>query len=140
LPALESFARLDRAHLAITRALRAGIGVATPPRDKGGRMLRATATFAAGLGLGAGLMYYLDPDRGSRRRTHARNQLIHASNRVPEARALLDRVANALGARGLPEQIPMPLPRARRLAWVRDRMPSRRTAAALAGVAGAGLM
>ena len=100
-------------------------------------MLRA---LVAGLGLGAGLMYYLDPDRGSRRRTHARNQLIHASNRVPEARALLDRVASVLGARVAPQQIPMPLPRARRLAWVRDRMPSRRMAAAMAGVAGAGLM
>src|SRR5262245_20048602 len=100
-------------------------------------MLRA---LAAGLGLGAGLMYYLDPDRGSRRRTHARNQLIHASHRVPEARAMLNRVANALGARVTPQQIPIPLPRARRLAWVRDRMPSRRMTAAMAGVAGVGLM
>ena len=103
-------------------------------------MLRATTTLAAGLGLGAALMYYFDPDRGSRRRTHARNQLIQASHRVPEARAMLNRVANAVGARGTPEQIPMPLPRARRLAWVRDRLPSRRMAAAMAGVAGAGLM
>jgi len=100
-------------------------------------MLRA---LAAGLGLGAGLMYYLDPDRGSRRRTHARNQLIHASHRVPEARAMLNRVTNALRANGTPQQIPMPLPRARRLAWVRDRMPSKRVAAAMAGVASAGLL
>jgi hypothetical protein len=85
-------------------------------------------------------MYYLDPDRGSRRRTHARNQLIHASHRMPEARAMLNRVANALGPRRTPQQIQMPQPRARRLAWVRDRMPSRRMAAAVAGVAGAGLM
>jgi hypothetical protein len=92
------------------------------------------------MGLGAALMYYFDPDRGSRRRTHARNQLIHASHRLPEARAMLNRVANVLGARGLPEQIPIPLPRARRLAWARDRMPSRRTAAVIAGVAGVGLM
>lgn len=103
-------------------------------------MLRATATFAAGLGLGAGLMYYLDPDRGSRRRTHARNQLIHAAHRMPEARAMLNRVADAVGARGVPQQIPIPLPRTRRLAWVRDRMPSRRMAAAVAGMAGVGLM
>ena len=103
-------------------------------------MLRATATLAAGLGLGAGLMYYFDPERGSRRRTHARNQLLHASHRTPEARAMLNRVVNALGVRGEPQQIPMPLPRARRLAWVRDRMPSRRMAAAMAGVASAGLM
>jgi hypothetical protein len=86
-------------------------------------------------------MYYLDPERGSRRRTHARNQLIHASHRMPEARAVLNRVASAVGTRRAPQQIPMPLPRSRRLAWVRDRMPSRRVAAAaMAGVAGAGLM
>ena len=103
-------------------------------------MLRATATFAAGLGLGAGLMYFLDPERGSRRRTHARNQLLHASHRVPEARAMLNRVANVLGARGVERQLPIPLPRARRLAWARDRMPSRRMTAAMAGVAGLGLM
>jgi hypothetical protein len=47
-------------------------------------MIRATATIAAGLGLGAGLMYFLDPDRGSRRRTHARNQVIHASHRLQD--------------------------------------------------------
>jgi hypothetical protein len=27
-------------------------------------------------------MYFLDPDRGSRRRTHARNQMAHASHRL----------------------------------------------------------
>lgn len=47
-------------------------------------MIRATATIAAGVGLGAGLMYFLDPDRGSRRRIHARNQLIHASHRLQD--------------------------------------------------------
>ena len=45
-------------------------------------MARATAILAAGVGLGAGLMYYFDPHRGSRRRVHARNQVIHASHRV----------------------------------------------------------
>ena len=103
-------------------------------------MLRATATLVAGMGLGAGLMYYFDPERGSRRRTHARNQLIHASHRLPEARAMLNRVVNALGVHGEPQQIPMPLSRPRRLAWARNRMPSRRMTAAVAGMAGVGLL
>ena len=53
-------------------------------------MNRVTGALAAGVGLGAGLMYYLDPDRGSRRRTHARNQVIHASHSLRDnARAQL---------------------------------------------------
>jgi len=62
-------------------------------------MTHAAGAFAAGMGLGAGLMYFLDPDRGGRRRTHARNQLIHASHAVRDnpraqllARGILDRV------------------------------------------------
>lgn len=47
-------------------------------------MTRAIGTLAAGVGLGAGLMYFLDPDRGGRRRGHARNQLIQASHAVRE--------------------------------------------------------
>lgn len=47
-------------------------------------MTRAIGILAAGVGVGAGLMYYLDPDRGARRRSHARNQLAHASHVVKD--------------------------------------------------------
>lgn len=45
-------------------------------------LARTSATLAAGAGLGAGLMYLFDPHRGSWRRTHLRNQVVHASHRV----------------------------------------------------------
>jgi hypothetical protein len=38
-------------------------------------------------------MYFLDPDRGSRRRTHTRNQMVHVSNRM---RDVARRQASAL--------------------------------------------
>ena len=47
-------------------------------------MTRALGSFAAGVGLGAGMMYYLDPERGARRRAQARNQLVHASHVVKD--------------------------------------------------------
>ena len=50
-----------------------------------GDTTRTTIALAAGVGLGAGLMYFLDPDRGSRRRTHARNQIVHTSHRLGDA-------------------------------------------------------
>jgi hypothetical protein len=37
------------------------------------------------LGLGAGLMYFLDPDRGRRRRTLVRDQMAHADNVLGDA-------------------------------------------------------
>jgi hypothetical protein len=42
-------------------------------------MANARGAIAAGLGLGVGLMYFLDPDRGARRRARVRDQLMHAS-------------------------------------------------------------
>jgi len=54
---------------------------------------RATTALALGVGLGAGLMYFLDRDRGSRRRAHVRNQALHASHWVRDtARVPLRRV------------------------------------------------
>jgi uncharacterized membrane protein len=37
------------------------------------------------LGLGAGLMYFLDPDRGNRRRADARNRVRHLANKAEDA-------------------------------------------------------
>jgi hypothetical protein len=102
-------------------------------------MTRATSTaFAAGLGLGAGLMFFLDPDRGSRRRTHTRNQIAHASHRVQDAstrgRALGQRVAGAFTrVPGLRRQPQLPWP-------TEHRGGMRRAAMAIATAAGLGLM
>jgi len=41
-----------------------------------------------GLGLGATLMYFFDPDRGRRRRALLRDQLLHAGRRLREARRI----------------------------------------------------
>jgi osmotically-inducible protein OsmY len=43
--------------------------------------------FIGGIGIGAGLMYMLDPDRGSRRRALVRDKIISAANSVPDAMA-----------------------------------------------------
>jgi osmotically-inducible protein OsmY len=57
-------------------------------------------TLIGGIGLGAALMYMLDPDRGRRRRALVRDQLAHVASRVPDA---IDAAARDLSnrARGL---------------------------------------
>src|SRR5438132_1343261 len=42
-------------------------------------------TLIKGMGVGAGLMYFFDPDRGNRRRALVRDQLIHTVNEVGDA-------------------------------------------------------
>lgn len=42
--------------------------------------MKKVALIFTGLGLGAGLMYLLDPDRGKRRRALIRDRALHASN------------------------------------------------------------
>jgi osmotically-inducible protein OsmY len=41
-------------------------------------------TFLAGVGVGAGLMYMLDPDRGNRRRALVRDQIVSARHRADD--------------------------------------------------------
>jgi len=42
----------------------------------------ATLSFLGGATLGAGLMFYLDPDRGERRRTKLKRQTVRAGRRA----------------------------------------------------------
>jgi hypothetical protein len=54
------------------RSLAERTGLYTPPRSLLGREL---ALMAAGIGVGAMIMYLLDPEQGRRRRTIARDQV-----------------------------------------------------------------
>lgn len=45
----------------------------------------STLAFLGGLALGAGLMYYLDPDRGPRRRALARDKAVRLTHETQEA-------------------------------------------------------
>jgi hypothetical protein len=57
-----------------------------------------TESFALGIVLGAGIMYYLDPDRGARRRALVRDQFVHAGHELEEsARAGARHVRNRAG-------------------------------------------
>ncbi len=42
-------------------------------------------SFIGGIGLGASLMYFADPDKGRRRRALVRDQLVHGFNLTDEA-------------------------------------------------------
>jgi osmotically-inducible protein OsmY len=44
-----------------------------------------TESFTLGVVLGAGIMYYMDPDRGARRRALVRDQLVHAGHELDES-------------------------------------------------------
>src|SRR5215204_3663603 len=48
-------------------------------------MDREATLLAGGIGLGAALMYILDPDRGRRRRALMRDQFVSAGHRLPDA-------------------------------------------------------
>ena len=48
-------------------------------------MLHTRGSVLTGLGLGASLMYFLDPERGRRRRALVRDRLVHASTRAGSA-------------------------------------------------------
>jgi|SRR5215813_2484890 len=45
--------------------------------------MKKQALLVGGIGLGAGLMYLFDPDRGARRRALIRDQFTHVANKVP---------------------------------------------------------
>lgn len=47
--------------------------------------MKRNATLAAGMALGAGIMYLLDPDRGSRRRALVRDKMVRAGKKMSEA-------------------------------------------------------
>lgn len=48
-------------------------------------MLRDRAAILTGLGLGAGLMYFFDPERGRRRRALVRDQMAHGTRITRDA-------------------------------------------------------
>ena len=60
--------------------------------------MRRGWSFVFGMGLGAALMYALDPDRGRRRRALARDRVVSMSNR---AGRYFDRLSRHMGNRAV---------------------------------------
>jgi hypothetical protein len=48
--------------------------------------MNRTTALLTGAGLGAGLMYFLDPNRGRQRRAHIRDKMIRFSHEIQDAR------------------------------------------------------
>jgi osmotically-inducible protein OsmY len=55
--------------------------------------------FVYGMTAGAGLMYYMDPDRGRRRRALVRDQLDHATHRLEDAGERVNALAEQMSDR-----------------------------------------
>src|SRR5438132_9147038 len=53
--------------------------------------MNRSLTLISGIGLGAGMMYYLDADVGRRRRAKLRDQVVHMLNRADDALGVLAR-------------------------------------------------
>lgn len=47
--------------------------------------MNRSETLVFGMALGAGMMYFLDPDKGARRRSLLRDQLVHGGHELDEA-------------------------------------------------------
>jgi hypothetical protein len=47
--------------------------------------MKRNATLAAGMAVGAGIMYLLDPDRGTRRRALVRDKVVRTGRKMSEA-------------------------------------------------------
>ena len=71
--------------------------------SSGGRAAADALAILGGIGIGAAIMYFMDPDRGRRRRALVRDKAQHLASRVPEAVGTTQRdLANR--ARGLAAQ------------------------------------
>src|ERR671923_1666750 len=62
-----------------------------PRRRANWAEINSGLTALCGVGLGAGLMYIFDPDRGKRRRALVRDQLVHAGHLITRAIGITSR-------------------------------------------------
>jgi hypothetical protein len=84
------------------------------PRAKGAWIV---APFGAGIGVGAALMYLLDPERGKRRRALAKDKLVHAThvtaqeadvtsrNAVNHVRGVIARIRSRVKSEHVPDSV-----------------------------------